>query len=152
MRVVSDIQKIDSAIADVFAFFSDFTKIGRLADIARQAGAGQQVPAEVADKIEEVRTTTDTCTLVVKGIGEMGLKIVERQEPTLVKMEGDGRMPFEVHLWVQLLSNGPYDTRMRLTLEADMNMMLKMMLKGKLEKGINQAAEALAKIPYAYMK
>ena len=29
-----------------------------------------------------------------------------------------------------------------------MNLMMKMMLKGKLEKGINQLGEGLAKIPY----
>lgn len=33
-----------------------------------------------------------------------------------------------------------------------MNMMLKMMLKGKLEKGINQLAEGLTKIPYMMFK
>ena len=152
VRVVSDIQKIDSAIADVYAFLSDFSKIGKMIEMARQMGAGQQVPASLSDKIEYVRTTTDTCVFLVKNVGEMGLKIVERQEPTLIKMEGDGRVPFEIHLWIQLLNNGPYDTRMRITLEADMNMMLKMMLKGKLEKGINQLAEGLAKIPYGYMK
>lgn len=152
VRVVSDIQKIDSAIADVYAFLSDFSKIGKMIEMARQMGVGQQVPASLSDKIEDVRTTTDTCVFLVKNVGEMGLKIVERQEPTLIKMEGDGRVPFEIHLWIQLLNNGPYDTRMRITLEADMNMMLKMMLKGKLEKGINQLAEGLAKIPYGYMK
>ena len=30
-------------------------------------------------------------------------------------------------------------------------MMMKMLLKGKLEKGINQMAEGLAKIPYGYI-
>ena len=152
VRVVSDIQKIDSAIADVFAFLSDFTKIGKMVDMARQMGAAQQVPASLADKIEGVQTTTDTCTFLIKSVGERGLKIVESEEPTLIQMEGDGRVTFEIQLWIQLLSNGPYDTRMRITLEADMNMMLKMMLKGKLEKGINQLAEGLAKIPYGYMK
>ena len=44
-----------------------------------------------------------------------------------------------------MLDNGPYDTRLRITAEAELNMMIKMLLKGKLEKGINQLAEGLAK-------
>ena len=132
-RVVSDVQKINSAIADVYAFLSDFSKIGKLIETARQMGAGNQMP-ELADKIEDVRTTEDACTFMVKGVGEMGMKIVEREEPKLIKLEGDGRLPFEFQVWIQL------------------NMMMKMLLKGKLEKGINQLAEGLAKIPYGYIR
>ena len=149
-RVVSEVQKINSAIADVYAFLSDFSKIGKLIEMARQMGAGNQMP-ELADKIEDVRTTEDTCTFMVKGVGEMGMKIVEREEPKLIKLEGDGRIPFEFQVCIQLLDNGPYDTRLRITAEADLNMMMKMLLKGKLEKGINQMAEGLAKIPYGYI-
>jgi len=86
-RVVSDVQKINSAIADVYAFLSDFSKIGKLIETARQMGAGNQMP-ELADKIEDVRTTEDSCTFMVKGVGEMGMKIVEREEPKLIKLEG----------------------------------------------------------------
>ena len=148
-RVVSDVQKINSAIADVYAFLSDFSKIGKLIETARQMGAGNQMP-ELADKIEDVRTTEDSCTFMVKGVGEMGMKIVEREEPKLIKL--DGRLPFEFQVWIQLLDNGPYDTRLRITAEAELNMMMKMLLKGKLEKGINQLAEGLAKIPYGYIR
>ena len=70
----------------------------------------------------------------------------------MIKIKGDGRVPFDFDLWIQLLSNGPYDTRMKITFEAELNMMFKMLLKGKLEKGIQQLAEGLAKIPYGYMK
>lgn len=150
-RVVSEVQKINSAIADVYAFLSDFSKIGKLIETARQMGAGNQIP-ELADKIEDVRTTVDACTFMVKGVGEMGMKIVEREEPKLIKLEGDGRLPFEFQVWIQLLDNGPYDTRLRITAEAELNMMIKMLLKGKLEKGINQLAEGLAKIPYGYIR
>ncbi len=132
-RVVSEVQKINSAIADVYAFLSDFSKIGKLIETARQMGAGNQMP-ELADKIEDVRTTVDACTFMVKGVGEMGMKIVEREEPKLIKLEGDGRLPFEFQVWIQLLDNGPYDTRLRITAEAELNMMMKMS-EGETGKG-----------------
>lgn len=151
VRVVSEVQKIDSTINDVYAFLSDFSKIGAMMEMARKMGVEQKI-AGLEDKIENVRTTSDTCVCLVKGLGEMGVKIVEREEPKLIKIEGDGSVPFELQMWIQLLDNGPYDTRMRITLEVNLNMMLKMMLKGKLEKGINQLAEGLSKIPYGMLR
>ena len=145
-RVVSEVQKIESNVAPVYAFLSDFNRIGSVISMAKQVG-GEQM-GTLAEKIEDIRTTEDTCTFLVKGIGEMGLRIVEREEPKLIKFEGDGRVPFVLVMWIQLLENGPYDTRLRITFEAELNMMMKMLLKGKLEKGINQLAEGLAKIPY----
>jgi carbon monoxide dehydrogenase subunit G len=46
--------------------------------------------------------------------------------------------------WVQLKEAAPYDTRMRLVLHAELNMMLKMMLGSKLQSGIDQMAETIA--------
>jgi hypothetical protein len=37
---------------------------------------------------------------------------------------------------------------MRLTLHAEMSMMIKMMAGSKLEEGINQLADTLSKLPY----
>ena len=78
-------------------------------------------------------------------------KIVEKEEPKLIKLGGDGATPLEFNLWIQLLENGPYDTRMKITFQGELNMVMKMMLKGKLEKGINQLGEGLAKIPYSLL-
>ena len=70
----------------------------------------------------------------------------------MIKLGGDDSVPFDFNLWIQLLENGPYDTRMKLTFHGELNMMLKMMLKGKLEKGLNQLGEGLSKIPYMMLK
>ena len=59
-RVISDIQKIDSPIADVYSFLSDFSKIGRLIETARQMGAGQQ-----ALVMPTVRRIIGMCYLVI---------------------------------------------------------------------------------------
>ena len=60
-------------------------------------------------------------------------------------------MLFRSNIWIQLLENAPYDTRMKITFQGELNMMMKMLLKGKLEKGIDQFAEALTKIPYGIL-
>ena len=153
-KIVSEIFKINSPIKDVYALLSDFNKIGRLAEMAKQMGMSTAQHADLekmSDKIESTRFTEDACYVTVKGLGEVAVKMVEKEEPKLIKLGGDGALPFEFNLWIQLLENGPYDTRMKITFHGELNMMLKMLLKGKLEKGINQLGEGLTKIPYGLL-
>lgn len=152
VQIASEIFKITSPINEVYALLSDFNKIGRLVEMARQMGmVGQMQLDKLSDKIEETRFVADACYVKLKGIGEVAIKIVEKEEPKLIKLGGEGFIPFEFNLWIQLLENAPYDTRMKITFQGEMNMMLKMMLKGKLEKGINQLGEGLSRIPYGLL-
>lgn len=155
-KISSDVFKIDCPINDIYSFLSDFNRIGVMVNMAKQMGVGSMLGTEqlskLSEKIEDVRFTEDSCIVTLKGLGDMAVKIVEKEEPKLIKLGGEGNVPFDFNLWIQLLENGPYDTRLKLTFEADLNMMMKMMLKGKLEKGINQLGEGLTKIPYSMLK
>ena len=150
-KIASNIFKIESPIRDVYALLSDFSKIGRLVDMAKQMGMGGSLELDkLSEKIEGTRFTEDACYVTLKGMGEIAVRIVEKEEPKLVKLEGE--MPFEFNIWIQLLENGPYDTRMKITFHGELNMVMKMMLKGKLEKGINQLGEGLSKVPYSMLR
>jgi len=96
------------------------------------------------DKLEGWEAEEDSCSFSVKGVGQTGLKIIEKEPFKTVKITGDGKLPFEFFLWVQLKEITSNDTRMKLTLKADLNVMLKMMLKKQLEEGINTMAEQIA--------
>lgn len=147
INVVSDIHKIDSDVNSVYSFLSDFNKIGNMLTIAKQMGGDDRLK-EFSEKVEEISFTGDTCLLKIKDAGELRINMLEKEEPKLIKLGTDESLPVGFTLWIQLVENGPYDTRMRLTLHADMNFMMKMMLKGKVEKGINKLCEGLARIPY----
>ncbi len=150
-KIASDIFKIESPIRDVYAFLSDFSKIGRLVEMAKQMGMGGNLQLDkLSEKIEGTRFTEDACYVTLKGMGEMAIRIVEKEEPKLIKLGGE--LPFEFNIWIQLLENGPYDTRMKITFQGELNMVMKMMLKGKLEKGINQLGEGLSKVPYSMLR
>lgn len=152
-KISSEIFKIESPIKDVYSLLSDFDKIGRLAGIAKQMGVteGNADLQKLSEKIERVSFTKDSCCVVLKNMGEMVLQMVEREEPKLIKLEGGGAVPFKFNIWIQLLENAPYDTRMKITFQGELNMMFKMLLKGKLEKGINMLGENLTKIPYGLL-
>lgn len=151
-KIASEVYKIDSPIRDVYKILSDFNRIGKLVEMAKQMGMPQNAQLEkISEKIENVSFVEDACHITVKGLGDVVVNIVEREEPKLIKLGGGGVLPLEFNIWIQLLENAPYDTRMKITFQGELNMVMKMLLKGKLEKGINQMAEGLTKIPYSLL-
>lgn len=97
----------------------------------------------VADKVEEWSATEDTCSFRAKGF-KVGLRIVEKEQDKVVKITGDGSLPMDFTFWIQLHEVEANDTRMRLVLDAELNMMMKMMVGGKLKDALDQIAERIA--------
>lgn len=150
-RIESDIFKINSNISSVYNFLSDLNRVGSVFDMAKGMDVGHENIEKAMKHISNTSFTYDHFSCTLDKVGDVGIFIVERHEPKLIKFEGDGALPFSFYVWIQLLEKGAYDTRLKITFEGDMSMMMKMMLKGKLKKGINQLAEGLTKIPYSMM-
>ena len=125
----SKIVAINRKSEDVYRVLSDFRLF---------------TPFIPTDKLEGWKAEEDSCSFIVNGIGQTGLKIVEKEPFKTVKITGDGKLPFEFFLWIQLNEVEPNDTRMKLTLKAELNMMLQMMLEKKIEEGIYTMAEGIA--------
>ena len=99
----------------------------------------------VADRVEEWQATEDTCSFKAKGF-TVKLRMEEREAPRHVKIVADGGgVPMDFAFWIQLHKVSDTDTRMRLVLHAELNMMMRMMIGGKLQKALDQIAEAMAK-------
>jgi len=154
-KIISEVKKISNSTSDVYNFFSDFRKIAKVFEMASQNPQVQeQMEAQMKKKvnfkehIEQWEATEENCSFVIKGFGEAGLQIIEKEENKSIKLTGYGRSPFQFYVWIQLIEKDAYDTRIRLTLHAELNAMMKMMLKKKLEKGIDQLVEGLTQIPY----
>ncbi len=154
-KIESKVHRISHMASDVYDFLSDFRKIAKVfEELANDPKIQEQVQEKTnkkisfKDQIEHWEATEDNCNFVIKGFGEAGLQFVEKEPNKLLKLTGYGRSPFEFYLWIQLVEKEAYDTRIRLTIHAELNAMMKLMLKKKLEKGIDQLAEALTRIPY----
>jgi carbon monoxide dehydrogenase subunit G len=145
-RYVSDIQYIDHNNEVIFNYLSNFQNLSKYLteDILEQLA--EKVPQV---KIQNFQSDADSCSFSVSGFGNAEIRIVEREPYKTIKVEGQGGFPIELTFWVQLLPVDAYKTKLRLTLHTEMGMMVKMMVGNKLEKGINQLAETLARLPYA---
>lgn len=126
MKYESKQQTVTRSAEDIFSVvsrFSNFTPI-------------------LKDKVEDWSADDDTCSFKVQGFS-MTLKIEERQSPELIKIVATAS-PVPFSFWLQLKQVDPLDTRMRVVLEVELNMMLKMMVGSKLQGAVDKIAEQIA--------
>ena len=95
------------------------------------------------DKVEEWQADEDSCSFKVKGF-TMSLRMIDREEPKFVKIVGEGVTPVDFTFWLHLHEVTPTDTRIRLVLHVELNMMMRMMIGGKLQKALDQIVEQIA--------
>jgi len=129
----SDIKTISSNEEVVFGILSDLNNLKKL-----------QENKELTDKAKDLQFDADSCSFHVDGFGKVGFIIVEREPFKTIKFAAENT-PVEVNVWVQLKKTTENETAMKLTLKAELPMMIKMMVDKKLKEGINFIAELLAK-------
>ena len=129
----SDIKAISSNEEVVFGILGDLKNLEKLKD-----------NPSLKDKAKDLQFDTDSCSFVVEGFGKMGFRIVEREPFKTIKLVSE-KTPVEVNVWIQLKQTADNETAMRLTLKAELPMMIKMMIDKKLKEGINLIADLLAK-------
>ena len=118
-----------------------------------QLRASGQVPedkiGQIVEMASQLQFTTDTVTLPNSPLGAITLRIVERDEPKCVKFAVEGA-PIQANLWIQVLPTNTYESKMRCTVGAELNFLMRQMAKKPLQEGIEKLADMLAMIPYGY--
>jgi len=100
------------------------------------------------DKIKDLEITADYVRIQVDGLAQKFIvRIVEKEEFKTIKF-GVDNIPMEMNFWIQLKQVAEQDTRIKLTIKADIPMMFRMMLEKKLQQGLDQAVDMLCQVPY----
>ena len=100
------------------------------------------------DKVQEMEIEPDRVRLKVDGLAQkITIAIVDRIENDTIKFGAEG-IPMDANFWIQLKEVSPTDTRIKLTVKADIPFMFKFMVEKKLQQGLDQAADMLAQFPY----
>lgn len=97
----------------------------------------------LSQRVEGWEADENSCSFKAKGF-PVKLRIVEKEPFKLVKVTGEDGSPMDFTFWLQLVSVAPDDTRMRLVLHVKLNMMMKMMVGGKLAAAMDQIANQIA--------
>ncbi|MDR1516695.1 MAG: SRPBCC family protein [Dysgonamonadaceae bacterium] len=131
----SKVKSIPHNSSDIFAVLSDFSKLELIKD---------RLPD---DKISDFTFDHDHCSFNVNPFGEVSFAVIEREPNKLVKFKSEN-MPFEVFLWIQLVEKAEKDTKLKITVRADLNPFLKSMMQKPLSDAVDKISDVLTKIPY----
>ncbi len=133
----SKITSAPCSAQQIYRVLSDMRSLERVRDLIPQ------------DKIQEMDIEPDRVRMKVDGLAQkITVAIVDRIENDTVKFGLEG-IPMDGNFWIQLKEVTPTDTRIKLTVKADIPFMFKFMVEKKLQTGLDQAADMLAQFPYS---
>ena len=97
-----------------------------------------------AERKEGIQADYDTITATVQGFN-IGVKVHERVPYSRIELVDFGA-PFAFHIELHFdpAPSEPYKTEFWVKLEADLNLMMKMMLGGKIKSGLDRIVDGLA--------
>lgn len=131
----SSVKQIPYPVEDVYRNISDLSNLERVRD---------RVPQ---DKLQDFQFDSDSVAVSVSPVGTIKLRICEREENKCVKFETE-QSPMPFNLWIQVLPVSAAESKMKVTVKADIPFMLKGMVSGPLQDGVEKIADALSQIPF----
>jgi hypothetical protein len=126
----SSIKQIPYPVEDVYRNISDLSNLERVRD---------RIPQ---DKLQDFQFDSDSVAVSVSPVGTIKLRICEREENKCVKFETE-QSPMPFNLWIQVLPVSAAESKMKVTVKADIPFMLKGMVSGPLQDGVEKIADAL---------
>lgn len=131
----SSVKQVAASQQAVYNTISDLNNLERLRERLPQ------------DKISDFSFDSDSLSVSAPMVGQISLQIVDRDEPKCVKY-GSTQSPIPFNVWIQVLSVDKSTSKLKVTLDADIPFMLKAMVSGPLQQGVDKIAEVLTMIPY----
>lgn len=131
----STIKQIPYSQEAVYSMLSDLGNIERVR---------HRIPQ---DKLKDLSFDTDSICINAAPVGQLRLKITDREAPKCIKFQSE-QSPIPFCLWIQILPVTATSSKMKLTIEAQLNPFIKGMVAGPLKDGIEKIADALAMINY----
>lgn len=125
-------QRIERSAEQVWTVLSDFNNLTPMLEHPM-----------VKEKVEEWHVEGDTCSFRVQGF-TLSLRMVEKTPHNLIKIASGDGSPIEFIFWIQLKEAAPYDTRMRMVLHVNLNMMMKMFIGKKIQGALDSIASQVA--------
>ena len=99
------------------------------------------------DKVSDFTFDEDTVGINVAPVGELKLRICEREEPKCVKFE-TVQSPVPFNVWIQVLPVDEQNSKMKVTVKAELNPFIKSMVEKPLQEAVEKIADALALVKY----
>ncbi|MBO4267994.1 MAG: SRPBCC family protein [Bacteroidaceae bacterium] len=139
-RIESQVKHILYPQEQVYAKVSDLNNLQAVAE-------GLPLQGDMNISIKNLKCTTDTAECEISPVGRISLGIVSREPFKCVKME-TLKSPVRMILWIQIVSTGADSCKIRLTLDADLNLFMAKMVEKPMTQALEKLADMLVMIHY----
>ena len=98
------------------------------------------------DKRQSVQADFDTISVTVQGFN-IGVRIIRRQPYSLIMLEDNGApFKFSVRLYFDAVPQDSFKTDFYIETEADLNLMMKVMLGNKIKQALDKVVDGLVAV------
>lgn len=116
----------------------------KLSDLSNLEAIKDRLPEE---KVKDLSFDSDTLSFNVAPVGQLTLKIVEREPSKCIKLETISS-PLPFNMWIQLVATAEDECKLKVTIGMELNPFMKAMVQKPLEEGLEKMAGMLAMISY----
>lgn len=121
-----------------------FNTLGDLSNLQKIKEVNLEGQDKFNDYLKDMECSEDLVLITVPGFGKVGLRVIEREPFKTIKLQAENS-PVAANAWIQLVPISENETKMRITIKAELPMMIKMMVDSKLKKGVDALADGIAK-------
>lgn len=130
MTIIESTTIINKSASEVYAFLADLNHHQQL----------------MPDNIYNWTSTKDEARFTIQNMAKLALKVSDRVEDKEIKIVPSEKAPFDVELKWTLIDKGDGRTEAKHTISADLNMMMKMLASGPLQKLVDHQTAQLKSI------
>lgn len=128
MKLETAWKPVNAGTEEVYSFLSDMNNLQKL------------MPEQVINWTSDI----DTCQFTIKGMADLGMKIMQRNPHSLISIASHGKSPFPFTLDVQIEPQGE-TSQTRMVFNGDVNPFLKMMVEKPLTNFFTMLQDGLSK-------
>jgi len=116
----------------------------KLADLSNLEAIKDRLPE---DKVKNMSFDTDTLSFNVDPVGQLTLRIIEREPSKCIKFETTNS-PLPFNMWIQLVAVSEEECKLKVTIGLEINLFMKAMVQKPLNEGLEKMADMLSMIQY----
>lgn len=130
MTIIENTTVLSKPVADVYAFLANVNNHEQL----------------MPENIYNWSSTEDEARFTIQNMAKLALKVDSRIENSEISIVPSEKAPFDVKLRWSLSEEGTAATKVAYVIEADLNMMMKMLASGPLQKLVDHQVSKLKEI------
>ena len=135
---------LSSSAENVYAKLSNLENLRSLLEKV----PADKIPEDKKAMFDSITITSDSITVPGGPVGSITFKVVEKVEPTLIKLDGQGS-PVPLSLAIHITPDGPSSCYANVLVDIALPAMLKPMVGGHIQKMAEQFGQVLKAIPFS---